>query len=160
MLFLTRILHLPAERRSFRLQTIAPTPAKNVLSEEDKDPVRRLQARDREVRQHEQAHVAALGRYAGAISYTFQVGPDGRSYAICGSTEVLSGSSSSPEATQAKARAIQTAAMSASEPSVADKSAATDAIRIERDAQRRGQKKVDDFYFSDLGRRHMARKML
>ncbi|MDR1535751.1 MAG: catalase, partial [Planctomycetota bacterium] len=41
----------------------------------------RLQTRDGEVRRHEQAHKAAGGRYAGAISYEYSRGPDGKRYA-------------------------------------------------------------------------------
>lgn len=115
-----------------------PTQSKNVPSEEDEDLIRRLQARDREVRQHEQAHSATLGQYAGAIRYTYQIGPDGQAYAIGGSTEVRSGLNTSPEAAQARAHAIRAAATATSEPSAADRAAAADAYRQECNAQLRG----------------------
>ena len=106
-------------------------------SEEDEDLIRRLQARDREVRQHEQAHAAALGMYAGVISYTYQIGPDGHAYAIGGSTEIRGGSDASPEGERARARAIRTAASATSEPSAADQAAGTQAMIMERDANAR-----------------------
>jgi len=108
-------------------------------TEEDKDLVRRLQARDREVRQHEQAHSAALGQYAGSVQYTYQIGPDGHAYAVGGSTEVRAAGGGTPEQQQARARTIRSAAMAASDPSSADMSVAADAQRSEQEAAARIQ---------------------
>ena len=45
--------------------------------------VRELKARDREVRAHEQAHRSAGGELVrGGTKFTFEVGPDGRRYAV------------------------------------------------------------------------------
>ncbi|MCC6952649.1 MAG: hypothetical protein IT290_00885, partial [Deltaproteobacteria bacterium] len=45
----------------------------------EQEQVRKLKARDREVRAHEQAHLSALGPYkSGGASYTFETGPDGQ----------------------------------------------------------------------------------
>ena len=55
------------------------------LTEEQQQEVAELKSRDREVRSHEQAHLAAAGPYAsGAPSFTYQEGPDGRRYAVGG----------------------------------------------------------------------------
>ncbi len=52
------------------------------LTEEEKAEVADLKRRDAEIRRHEQAHANAGGPYAGAPSYTYARGPDGRSYAV------------------------------------------------------------------------------
>ena len=43
--------------------------------------IAKLSQRDQEVRAHEQAHAAVGGRYAGAPSFTYTSGPDGKRYA-------------------------------------------------------------------------------
>lgn len=48
----------------------------------------KLQQRDQQVRQEEKAHAAVAGDLAGPISYAYQLGPDGRQYAIGGSVGV------------------------------------------------------------------------
>jgi len=90
------------------------------LSEEEQQSVDALKARDREVRAHEQAHVAAAGGYAGTPSYDTQQGPDGRAYAIGGHVSIDTSPASTPEATIAKMRAVKAAATAAGEPSLAD----------------------------------------
>ena len=45
------------------------------LTDEERQVVRELQQRDREVRQHEQAHAAAAGQYAGAPTMNIQSAP-------------------------------------------------------------------------------------
>jgi hypothetical protein len=104
---------------------------KKELSEEDKDLIRRLQARDAEVRAHELRHVAALGPYAGSVRYDYQIGPDGRAYAIGGTTEVRNTGSADPGASAQRARIIRQAAMAGGDPSDADMSVAASAIQTE-----------------------------
>ncbi len=103
---------------------------KGELSPEDEDLLRRLRARDQEVRTHEMAHAAALGRFCGVIRYTYQLGPDGRLYAIGGTTEVAAGSLNEDDA-KARAEAIRKAAGVVSDPSNADIAAALDASQQE-----------------------------
>jgi hypothetical protein len=83
-----------------------------------------LSNRDREVRAHEQAHTAVGGSYAGAPTYTFQRGPDGRSYAIGGEVSIDAGISSDPAATIRKMEQVQRAALAPAEPSAQDFSVA------------------------------------
>ncbi len=53
------------------------------LSRKEPQEVRELQLKDRQVRAHEQAHVAASGRVAVSSShYEFETGPDDRQYAV------------------------------------------------------------------------------
>lgn len=88
--------------------------------EEDEEFINRLQARDQEVRAHEQAHAAALGPYAGPVQYTYQIGPDGRAYAIGGSIQVDMSRESDPASDLFKAQTIERAATIAGNPSSAD----------------------------------------
>ncbi|MBX9913611.1 MAG: hypothetical protein K2Y25_06910 [Pseudomonadaceae bacterium] len=87
--------------------------------------VSQLSARDREVRAHEQAHSAVGGSYAGAPSYTFKRGPDGRSYAVGGEVAIDVGAiANDPAATIRKMEQVQRAALAPAEPSGQDRSIA------------------------------------
>ncbi|MDV7392559.1 putative metalloprotease CJM1_0395 family protein, partial [Arthrospira platensis SPKY1] len=59
------------------------------LSESELRELQQLQQRDREVRAHEMAHVAAgAGLVTRGASYTYQTGPDGQRYAIGGEVSI------------------------------------------------------------------------
>ncbi|MBM3573452.1 MAG: hypothetical protein FJX52_14025 [Alphaproteobacteria bacterium] len=91
------------------------------LTEEERQQVAKLRARDLEVRQHEQAHAAAGGQYAGAPSYDYQVGPDGKRYAIGGQTPIdASPVPGDPQATVRKMEQVRRAALAPASPSGAD----------------------------------------
>jgi hypothetical protein len=108
------------------------------LSDEQRQQVLELQARDREVRQHEQAHLAAAGPYAkGGPKYTYQKGPDGRQYAVGGEVSIdTSPVDGDPEATIAKARIISQAASAPADPSSQDRAVAAAAGKMEAEARR------------------------
>jgi hypothetical protein len=94
---------------------------KNELTEGEKQQVEELKKRDREVHHHEQTHAAILGGYAmGAPSYTYQVGPDGKAYAVGGSIAVDMGSTGNATMDTAKALRIRSAAGSVGGMSSAD----------------------------------------
>lgn len=83
--------------------------------------VRELQMRDREVRAHEAAHAAAGGSYAGSPSYTYERGPDGRTYAVGGSVGIdMAPVQGDPRATLQKAQQIRAAALAPAQPSAQD----------------------------------------
>lgn len=83
--------------------------------------IRELQARDQEVRTHEAAHAAAGGAYAGAPSYTYERGPDGRSYATGGEVSIdISPIPGDPQATLQKAQQVRSAALAPAQPSAQD----------------------------------------
>lgn len=85
------------------------------------EEIRKLQARDREVRAHEAAHVAVGGAYAGSASYTYERGPDGQSYAVGGEVSIsVSAISGDPQATLQKAQQVRAAALAPAEPSGQD----------------------------------------
>ena len=56
----------------------------STLTEQEVKQVQELKARDREVRAHEAAHLAAAGSLATGVSFTYQRGPDGVQYAVGG----------------------------------------------------------------------------
>lgn len=106
------------------------------LSEEEKQTVRKLQQRDREVRTHEQAHIAASGGHAiGGASYTRQRGPDGQMYAIGGNVSIDTSSEDNPDATIAKAQRVRAAANAPAEPSGQDRAVAARAAQMEAQAR-------------------------
>src|SRR4051812_23982575 len=69
--------------------TVVPPGAPDPDSPGYKDMVSKLEARNAHVMEHEAAHLAAAGAYAkGGASFIYQVGPDGKSYAIGGQVNV------------------------------------------------------------------------
>lgn len=106
------------------------------LSEEEQREVEQLQARDREVRNHEQAHVAAGGQYVqGGPRYDFTRGPDGRRYATGGEVSIDTSPANTPEATIQKARVVRRAALAPAEPSAQDRRVAAQASQLENQAR-------------------------
>lgn len=88
--------------------------------------VRELQTRDQEVRTHEQAHATVGGRYAGAPSYEYQQGPDGKRYAVGGEVQIdVAPIPGDPAATIQKMQQVKAAALAPAEPSAADRSVAS-----------------------------------
>ncbi|MEL7087366.1 MAG: putative metalloprotease CJM1_0395 family protein, partial [Planctomycetota bacterium] len=82
------------------------------LDESEQKQVEELQARDREVRQHEQAHKAAAGPYAtSGPTYSYQEGPDGKRYAVGGSVGIDTSPEATPEETIAKMQVVRRAAL-------------------------------------------------
>lgn len=107
------------------------------LDEDESREVERLQKRDREVRAHEQAHKAAGGPYAGAPSYDYEKGPDGKSYATSGEVPIDTAPvSGDPAATIAKMETVKRAALAPAEPSSADRAIAAKAEQAKIKAQR------------------------
>lgn len=96
------------------------------LSRAEEKVLRELKALDRDVRQHEHKHIAAAGSLAkGAPQYDFQIGPDGKPYAIGGRVRIdTSPVPGDPEASRAKANHIQQAALAPGDPSGPDQAVA------------------------------------
>ncbi|MEQ5814458.1 hypothetical protein J3362_02975 [Marinobacter sp. NFXS11] len=106
------------------------------LSEQELKQLTDLKARDREVRAHEAAHQAVGGQYAGAMSFTYQRGPDGAQYAVGGEVSIdLSPVQGDPQATIEKMRIVRAAAMAPAEPSGQDRAVAAQAMQIMLQAQ-------------------------
>lgn len=107
------------------------------LSEDEQRQVQKLQDRDREVRAHEAAHLAAAGGLAtSSASFSYQTGPDGRAYAVGGEVSIdTSPVSNDPQATIQKAKAIRAAALAPAQPSGADQAVAAAASKLEASAR-------------------------
>lgn len=100
----------------------SPDPLQAGLSEEQLAQVAQMLQRDREVREHETAHVIAGRPWAGPAVYLYQTGPDGRRYAIGGFAPIdASPIEGNPEATAAKMRIVIDAALAPPDPSPADR---------------------------------------
>lgn len=106
------------------------------LTPEERKIVEKLKERDREVRSHEQAHIASSGGHArGGPRYEFQTGPDGKQYAVGGHVNIdMSPVSGNPQATLQKAMAVRRAATAPGEPSGADMAVAAAAAEMARQA--------------------------
>jgi len=122
------------------------TPQVQGQSEQEKKQIEELKTRDREVRAHEQAHVAAAGGLAqGGPAYTYQYGPDGRAYAIGGEVNIDTSPGRTPEETIDKARQIRAAALAPSDPSDQDRAVAAAAAQLEAQArQELAQQKAEE----------------
>ncbi len=107
------------------------------LSEEEQKKVDELKARDREVRAHEAAHMAAAGGHAkGGANFSYQRGPDGRNYAVGGEVSIdTSKVAGDPEATLQKAQQVQQAALAPAEPSGQDRQVAAEAAAMAAEAR-------------------------
>ena len=98
------------------------------LTREEQEEVRKLKARDAEVRRHEQAHVAAGGDLVlSGPSYEYRTGPDGRRYAVGGEVQIDTSPEDDPEDTIEKAERIVRAALAPAEPSNQDRRVASQA---------------------------------
>ncbi len=93
--------------------------------------VSQLASRDREVRAHEQAHMAAGGQYAGAATYEYTRGPNGVSYAVGGEVSISVSQAPTPEESIRKAQVIRSAALAPAEPSSQDRKVASMASQME-----------------------------
>ncbi|MFN3579435.1 MAG: putative metalloprotease CJM1_0395 family protein [Pseudomonas sp.] len=92
--------------------------------------IRELASRDREVRAHEQAHLAVGGQYAGPVRYDYAKGPDGRMYAVGGSVSIDTAPiPGDPAATLQKLQQVQRAALAPAQPSAQDLKVAAQAAQ-------------------------------
>ncbi|MBV8659519.1 MAG: hypothetical protein JO142_16990 [Burkholderiales bacterium] len=106
------------------------------LSQDQQQEVTKLKATDDNVRKHEQAHLAVAGGLAtSGASYTYQRGPDGKSYAVGGEVSIDVSPGNTPEETIKKAEQIQRAALAPADPSGQDRSVAAQAASMEADAR-------------------------
>ncbi|WP_417317320.1 putative metalloprotease CJM1_0395 family protein [Emcibacter sp.] len=98
------------------------------LTEEEQAKVKELQSVDREIRAHEQAHKAAGGQHAGAASYSYVTGPDGKRYAVSGEVPInIAPVEGDPAATAAKMEQVISAALAPADPSAQDRKVAAQA---------------------------------
>lgn len=106
------------------------------LSEADQQVVAKLKARDRGVRAHELAHIAAgAGVVTSGASYTYQTGPDGKRYAIGGEVGIDASPARTPQDTLRKAEKIRAAALAPVDPSAQDRGIAAKAEGMASEAR-------------------------
>ncbi len=107
------------------------------LSWEERKLLNELRERDRKVRQHEMAHIAAGGQYViSGPRYKFVKGPDGRMYAVGGEVKIdTSPVPGDPEATIRKMEQVYRAALAPADPSPQDRMVAAEAKRKEMEAR-------------------------
>ncbi|WP_374356565.1 putative metalloprotease CJM1_0395 family protein [Chitinimonas sp.] len=111
------------------------TTAGKKYSDAQQSAIAKLEARDREVRQHEQAHLAAAGGIAvSGPSYSFEKGPDGKNYAVGGEVQIDVSPGRTPQETLDKAKQIQRAALAPKDPSGPDRAVAAEASQLAQDA--------------------------
>ncbi len=123
---------------------IAKTRSDTELTDEQKQQVRELKARDAEVRAHEQAHSRAGGQYASAPSYQYTRGPDGQQYAVAGEVTIdASEIPGNPKATITKMEIVIRAALAPAEPSAQDSKVAAQARSTKTKAQAEANRQDD-----------------
>ena len=106
------------------------------LTEEEEEQVAKLREADATIRRHEAAHAAAGGAFAGAPTFTFEQGPDGRRYAVAGEVSIdASPVDGDPEATIRKLQIVRRAALAPADPSGQDRAVAAQAGAGIRQAQ-------------------------
>ena len=105
------------------------------LTPQERAEVARLAARDRDVRAHEAAHLAAAGSLASGVEYDYEMGPDGKLYAVGGKVKMSIPGGLSPEQALAAARQLRAAANAPSDPSGQDLSVSAQASAMEQQAQ-------------------------
>ena len=107
------------------------------LSPREKRKLAELKATDAAVRDHERAHLAAAAQYArGGASYQYEIGPDGKRYAVRGEVQIeASAITNNPGANIRKMQAIKRAALAPRNPSPHDQRVATQAARAEMEAR-------------------------
>jgi hypothetical protein len=104
------------------------------LTPQQKVEVAKLTARDRDVRAHEQAHMASAGALANGIEYDYELGPDGKMYAVGGKVKISIPPGLSAEQKLAASRELHTAAQAPTDPSGQDMVVASQASRMEVEA--------------------------
>ncbi|WP_409525055.1 putative metalloprotease CJM1_0395 family protein [Nitrincola sp. MINF-07-Sa-05] len=132
----------PLQRVNPGRESSEPNAQNNEQEREERRVAEELTQIDREVRQHEAAHKAAAGSYAGVVRYEFERGPDGQLYAVGGEVSIdTSPVPDDPEATLEKAEIVLRAALAPADPSPQDlrvaASARTMAAEARAEIQRR-----------------------
>ena len=105
------------------------------LTEEDRQEIEDLKARDQEVRTHEQAHAATGGQYAGSPQYEYTTGPDNKRYVTGGEVSIDISEEPSPEQTLRKMQQVRAAALAPAQPSSQDLKVAAEATQKAFDAR-------------------------
>lgn len=103
-------------------EAAAPTrPDGTPLAPEEIKLIEQLKQTDRNVRQHEMAHQITGGAYTGGATYEYEIGPDGKKYAVAGEVPIDYGPiPGDPQATIEKMQTVIAAALAPADPSPKD----------------------------------------
>ena len=137
---------VPQDRVTVSPEALRASAGAKKLTAEQERQVVRLEQLDAHVRQHEAAHQAAGGSLTGAASFTYQIGPDGRSYAVGGEVPVRLQAGRTPDETISNARQARRAALAPSDPSQQDLAVAAQASGMERAAAARKSQQAAQAY--------------
>jgi len=127
----------PPEEAKQQPEAKQPTEAKQRAEEQrEQQELQQLKIRDKEVRAHEAAHVAAGGSLVrGGVHFNFKRGSDGINYAVGGDVSIDISKSSDPKENLRKAETIQRAALAPANPSAQDHAVAAQATKMATMAQ-------------------------
>lgn len=118
----------------------------NNLSKVDENDYQRVlqkfKSTDERIRSHEQDH-AASGLTRGAIQYNYQMGPDGKMYAVGGSVRLDTSVPNDPKEAQFKLDKIKDAASGATQMSGADAQIAISANLMKMKLAMQGEENAD-----------------
>ena len=124
------------EQQNGASRTAADRPGESNSDLEQQREVNELKKTDRQVKAHEQAHMAAgAGLVMGGANYQYQRGPDGKMYAVGGEVKIDTSREKDPKETVTKMQQVKRAALAPSQPSSQDRSVAARASQIEAEAR-------------------------
>ncbi len=126
-------IRLPGDRVTLSGQT-----AGGVKGRDDPQVTRqidRLKSNEEKVKAHEAAHKAAGGSLTGEVSYSYTLGPDGRSYITGGEVQIDTSPGQTPQETVTKMQQVIRAALAPADPSAQDRSVAAQAASQMTQAQ-------------------------
>lgn len=124
------------------------------LEPDEADYVRELERIDRNVKAHENAHIAAgAGVVTGGASYSYTRGPDGRMYATAGEVPIAMQKGDTPQETIQNARKVVAAAMAPADPSPQDYKVAASAMQMESQARMEMAQETQEKLKEDIKRR-------
>ena len=126
----------PPYPSSSKPETAAADKTRSQPTTGNNDPqLQQLQQRDRVVRAHEQAHLAASSGLAmGGASFSYQLGSDGKQYAIGGEVRIDVSPGQTPQETLSKAQQKRSAALAPADPSPQDRAVAAQAAMMQLQA--------------------------
>lgn len=108
----------------------------NGLTPDELRVVRQLEQTDRQVRAHEQAHLSVgADLVRGGPTYSYEIGPDDKRYAVGGEVSIDASPARTPEATIPKAQHIRSTALAPADPSAQDYRVAATASQMEINAR-------------------------
>jgi hypothetical protein len=103
-----------------------------------------LRQTDSKVHQHEAAHQAAGGQFAGGATFSYVTGPDGNRYAVAGEVSISMSSARDPATTAHNMETVKQAALAPADPSGQDLHVAQQAEQAATQAQRENAQQAPD----------------